>query len=389
MKSTLVNLLIGILAIGYVQSDCSDDVDIEKQGDLKSLSGCSTYSGKITFKNAGISEVSFSDLEKLEGELKISGDKAISGISFPKLKTANKITIANLTGLGKLDFPKLSEVTELVLQDLTPLQQLTFNGGLSKVGKFEISRTQLTKVDGLSFESVDSVKLFSNVNLQEINFPKLKQTKGEVRFEANNVAAKIQALKLETVGGDVYYTNSSVFSAPEIKEVKGLVHLAGCSDTKFEFKKLEKIGKSLTLTTNLKLKEALFPVLAELTHDGILVVNNPNLKKLDIKGLEKVAGGFTIENPSIATLNLSNQISVDGAISVFANLTCEGEGAFYERIGGHASGSINCTNSNGNGDLKLNDTDSGSKNSEPSASLTSVQFSSIPLLALFAGFYLL
>ncbi|KAK7202661.1 hypothetical protein BZA70DRAFT_285684 [Myxozyma melibiosi] len=289
------------------------EVTATAQADLDSLSSCTTFSGNIILAET-LSSATITGIQEIEGNLICKNNTQISSISAPSLQSiGGAFTLNGLTVLGTLSFPELTSIGSINWVTLPAIDSLTFTTGVTSCDQIYISDTDLSTLNGITLDSVTTLDINNNLNLNEIEMPLTSVSdqidvsfNGETTISfpnliwANNLTFQdvesISTPKLQTVNASyiLISNNFEKLSAPNLTSVGGLSIIKNDDLTSISFPKLATIGSAgLEISNNTQLEEFSFPKVSAIS--GAIVLSG-SFDNATFDDLTLVRGAVTISS---------------------------------------------------------------------------------------------
>lgn len=271
-------------------ADCSisGTTTITASADATALASCTTYSGSVAIQTGlstptdtnGHQQIQVDNLQKIDGNLTITGVQDLAQITFSSLKEiTGGCLFSFLSGLAIINIPNLSFVKQLNLTALPVLQTLNFgNVGVTKAQSILITNTGLSSLDGLdNLESVDSIDINNNQALQNITMKKVLSISKSLSIVDNNgltTGLNVDFPLLQTAQ-NITFRNCSDIKLPALQNVTEDLGFYGNAFTSFSADNLTTLG-SLIFDNNAQLTNATFSSVTSI-NESFLITNNPGL----------------------------------------------------------------------------------------------------------------
>lgn len=281
-------------------ADCSisGTTTITASADATALASCTTYSGSVAIQTGlstptdtnGHQQIQVDNLQKIDGNLTITGVPALAQISFGSLKEiTGSCLFAFLSGLASVNMPALNSVKQLNLTALPVLQTLNFGTeGVTKAQSILITNTGLSSLDGLNnLESVDSIDINNNQALQNITMKKVISISKSLSIVDNyglTTGLNVDFPLLQTAQ-NMTFRNCSDIKLPAIENVTEDLGFYGNAFVTFSANNLTTLG-SLILDNNAQLTNATFSSLTSI-NESFLITENPEMHI--VNGFQAVA----------------------------------------------------------------------------------------------------
>ncbi|CCD25769.1 Sps2p NDAI_0F04510 [Naumovozyma dairenensis CBS 421] len=270
--------------------------DAEELRELQN--NCLSVTGSIEIlSNYTDTNVEFGNLKNIEGDLKIANSPYINKIHGNQLQNVHgKFTILNLTSVASIKLPSFIYTESIDWETLPVLTEAQIHQDISDVKNIIISDTSLSQIGRLGeIKELEIFNINNNRFLENIEMDLIRVTK-ELTIHAN-----AKELELEM---------------PNLVSVKNLT----VRDTsKVSFPKLQQVNSSMEFIENF-FEELEIPTL--LSIDGTLgIIDNVNLKKIDLKNVTNVDGGIMVSNNSkLNKIDFLPQLrQVGGAVQLEGN----------------------------------------------------------------------
>ncbi|CAO3614048.1 unnamed protein product [Mucor hiemalis] len=237
-------------------------------------------------------------VEQLIGDLIMAGNTDLAMFSAPDLqKVDGQVKISNHTILNKVSFPKLTEANTFSMAVLPALEEISFPAGLAKVNDMRIEDTRAPKVDGFRPETLKSFTLLSNNYMKSFDFSSVKEVTNDILVLGNNHAMSFNADKLATIKTATFF-NLADIQMPSLTQIKSDISFHENEFLSIALDKLSTIGGTMTIANNNKLTETSFKNLT-LVNGALSIGNNSQLNSIEgfpvlseIHGTVDLAGSF-------------------------------------------------------------------------------------------------
>lgn len=172
-----------------ITAGCEKDLKVVTQADFDSIKSCAIFKGTISIEHIAASQLKMEGVEQLIGDLIMAGNTDLAMFSAPDLqKVDGQVKISNHTILNKVSFPKLTEANTFSMAVLPALEEISFPAGLAKVNDMRIEDTRAPKVDGFRPETLKSFTLLSNNYMKSFDFSSVKEVTNDILVLGNNHA---------------------------------------------------------------------------------------------------------------------------------------------------------------------------------------------------------
>lgn len=292
---------VAVIGLAVAQTSICNQATatINSQADATALAAsCSTVNGAISIGSTVVGAISLDGIQQIKGDLSVIGAVNMTGLSGKDLNSiGGTMRLNRLTILSNLGFPQLTSVLGLDWQVLNALQQLGFTTGLRKAGTVLISDTQLTTLDGINLEQVESIDINNNPYLGTFRTQIANITKS-LNINANAANLQVEFPNL-LWAQNMTLRNISSISIPLLQNVT----------TTFGF------------YDSLNLAEIKAPNLT-LVGGDVAFINNPTLFNISMPVLKTVGGGVTVQaDKSLLTIDGFPSLKTTGAINMSGNFT--------------------------------------------------------------------
>lgn len=317
--SPIVRLALPVLAAaGSAYAACSASggtATIQNSGDATAFASCSTFSGSIAIETGATGPIAIDGIKKLDGNLIARNNSNIEVISANDLEEIGTFELNELSKLHTVTFPKLKTVDKLSWIGLPVLQNLGFTEKITQASEINIQNTELQSLEGIDLEKADTVYIANNPYISEIAM-QVESIGTSLILEGNNAevnvtfpnliwafnmtfrnCSSVEVASLESLNGSLgmYGNVFSDFKAPNLTEIGGALAIVSNTElTNISFPELTDVGFNLEVANNTKLRELTgFPKLKSI--NGALDFNG-NMTKVDLPALNYVKGAFNIQS---------------------------------------------------------------------------------------------
>lgn len=290
-------------------------------------------------------------------------------------------TLTGNTILSTLNLAQLTTVGTLNFTALPALESLGLVSGITSAESIIVSDTGLNALEGINVFELKIFDVNNNGDLETIDSGLQKVT--NLLSVAHNADKADVSLGQLTEAQSVSFDSINSVSAPNLTKIDGGLSLSNSYFDKLEFKKLQSIGNSLSITQNDELDELDFPQLK--TIGGALqVIDNEALKSFDgfpklstiggsvtldgkfdngtFESLSRVAGGFNLTS--------TGDLSCSEFVKLNDNGDIKGD-KFYCRGASSTVSSSSSKSGNSNGQSTGSSSDSSSDSSSSSSEASS------------------
>lgn len=258
---------------------CSDTTaDVKSTQDALDIGKCGKFKGNIQIGNETDSQLTFTGLQEVGGDLTCLNNAGLISLSAPTLKKVGGIfKLEGLAVLSTLDMSSLNEVKELQLLHLGGLSRLGFGTeGIKTADRVEISDTRLNAIEGVNVQSLAKMDINNNKHLAKFD-SSIRNLTDVLNINANGLGGadggfQVAMPNLEWIA-NMTISNVTEFKVPSLTNVTGNMRF----DSNF--------FESFSAANLTEVKDGEFSF-----------VSNSNLKNISLPMLERVGGGFTIAN---------------------------------------------------------------------------------------------
>lgn len=251
-----------------------------------SISTCTVLSGTISIASQATGSINLDGVEQINGSLIASFAKNISSLSSSTLQRISKsFSLRYLSGgtpalLKNLSFPLLTEVDDVGWQGLPEDVALNFSAGFSFVNTFDITRTNLSNLEGINLKNCNSLNIASNNRLRSIILP-IETAKRDISISGNGPGLSVNLTRLLTVG-DLNLEEVDYVYLPRLQTLEDIL-IRNTSLSGFDANSVTFIKNKLIATANPSITSISLLSLAEAS--SIEVTNNTLLRFLDFDSL--------------------------------------------------------------------------------------------------------
>lgn len=297
LSGNLVKEDVTIEALPRLQEICEKEkYDIKTQSDLNSLlNTCQKVSGSILISNEYQEpSVNFGNLQSIEGDLKICDTKSVMNIIAPSLrKIGGEFKVRNLTSLVSLDIASIEDLNVVGWEIVPLLNNIVLNAGSTKMNKLIISDSALPnvncikKIKNINYLGINNNRFLENIDLD------MEMVNDKLDIYSNAQDTSIQLSKLESVG-DLSIRNSKTVNFPNLKHVNKSLDIIENYFTDLKLEELKKVSGTVG------------------------IIDNNNLKNVNMKNIEFIDGGLLIiNNTKVSSINfLPNIKTIGGALQI-------------------------------------------------------------------------
>ncbi|KAI9282429.1 hypothetical protein BC943DRAFT_281584, partial [Umbelopsis sp. AD052] len=293
--------------------DCSTDVVIKSQADIKALGTCQVFAGKITVSQVPIEELDFTGLQEVRGEMLFTDINSVTKVSLPDLKVVSGgLRFESVRDLHAISMPKLIAVGNFVLSTAPALTTLDFSAGLSQANAITVSDTTATEVRGINVAKVQSLIVDNNHYLKSVNLSSITDINDSVRIAANAPGFNVDLSNLQTLKS-ADFRNIEGILLSSLNKIDGDLTFISNTFNSLDIPKLKTVAKTITIGSSNNLSKL---GMQELTFVGgaLSVGDNPHLTIIDsfpklneVDGTVDITGGYDdLQMPSLTDVSTFN-----------------------------------------------------------------------------------
>jgi len=267
-------LIVAALALSPVvlaqKNACkADEVEIQSDGDVSQLSGCSVIEGSIIV-GPDVTTFILPDAKDIKGDFVIEKASDLLTIDAQNLeRIRGSFYLRELTILNAMNLPKLAEVGDIDWVTLPALQSI--NAAIVKADNVKIADTNLLSLAGINLKSTGFFDINNNRFLKNVEVDLVNVTEAlTITFNKPGVIASFP--KLESAR-NITFRDAGSISLPSLKKVEN----------------------SIAFVNN-SIENVFLPNLTEVTKGSISFYSNRALTNISAPLLEKVGGTFQIAN---------------------------------------------------------------------------------------------
>lgn len=312
MKTVLPALAMAGSA--YAACSASATTTIQNQGDATALASCSTFSGSIAVATGTTDDISLDGIKTLKGNLVVEKNDKMKRLSASQLETLDgEMKLDGATQLFNIDFPKLKTIDSIKWNALPNLLNLGFNAEVEKAAKIDIQNTALRSLKGINIEQVDTIFIANNGFINDISM-QLGNVSDSLTFADNNEDVKVDLPNLIWAANMTFRFCGSV-SVPSLETLNGSLGLYNNGFETFSAPNLTTIGQALALVANEKMSNLTFPMLSKI-NGNLQITNNTKLDKIDgFPVLERIGASFDMSG-NMSTIETAKLNYVKGAFNL-------------------------------------------------------------------------
>lgn len=345
-------------------------------------------------------------LKQFYGDLTITRATQATSVNAPTLELiSGAFTLSGNTILSTVNLAQLTTVGTLNFTALPALENLGLASGITSAESIIVSDTGLNALEGINVYRLKVFDVNNNGDLETIDSGLQKVTDSlSVAHNADKADVSFDQL---TEAQSISFDSINSVSAPNLTKVDGGLSLSNSYFDKLEFKSLQTIGNSLSITTNDELEELDFPQLKSIG-GALQIIDNEQLKSFDgFPKLSTIGGSVTLDGAfdngtfdSLSRVAGGFNLTSTGDLSCadFVKLNDNGDirgDKFYCKGASSTVSSSSSKKGNSNGEStgsSESDSDSSSSSSSESSSSSSKKSDGISnhngakLMSVIAGF---
>ncbi|EGW34960.1 3-prime end of extracellular mutant protein [Spathaspora passalidarum NRRL Y-27907] len=318
-----------------VTKDCSfSDFTATQSAQVAQVAACPTAVGDITIYGDAFGNIDLTGLEQVYGDLSIKNATKAAGVNAPTLQlVSGSLELNANTILSNLNLAQLTTVGTLNFNALPALETTGLTAGITSADSVIISDTGLSSLTGINVFELKTFNVNNNDQIETINSGLKRVTDTlDISYNAEKVDVTLDQL---TGANNIILQSINSISAQNLTVANGSVAVSSSSVDKVQFKKLQTIGKSLTINKNDDLEELDFPKLTSI--GGALEISDndkldsfdgfPQLKTIGgsvnmngtfnngtFESLQRVAGGFTLKTDGELSCQAFNKLNSNGDV---------------------------------------------------------------------------
>lgn len=242
-------------------------------------------------------EVALDGIQQIVGSLIVNNATLLSTLSGSTLNSiSGTMNLTDLTVLSTLQFPELKKVGVINFITLPALQTFTFTNVINTCSSVTISDTQLSSLDGINLDTVDTMVINNNRFLMTIS-TQVANITDSLDIDSNGQNLAIEFPNLIWAGNMTFRNTSSI----TMQSLASINNTLGIYENFFESiaaPNLTTVGGQLAL------------------------VANPSLNNVTMNALTTVGGLEIANNSELITINQFQKLkTVTGALDVTGNYT--------------------------------------------------------------------
>lgn len=291
-----------------------NEFQIHSQEDLQELSNCEVLIGNVIVQDFDYPIITFTNLEKILGNLTIKKCPEVVRIEAPCLELiSGSYTMVELTSVALISYPALKWVNVLDWRILPILSNVHFNNEIQGIESITIADTSLTGFSGFLANKIDNLDINNNRFLDTIE-SNVEIIRGKLHISANANDAKVLLPKLKKINR-VSISNVERLNLDELESVDDSLSLTNNYFQQIKFPKLNYVGGTLSLKNNEMVNDLEFPNLNELG-GGLVLTNNSLVERVNFLPSLRIIGGALELIGAIKEISLKNLKLCKGSAKV-------------------------------------------------------------------------
>lgn len=380
------------MATGVMAVSCSDKTaDVKSTQDALDIGKCEKFKGNIQIGNETDSQLKFTGLEEVGGDITCTNNAGLVSLSAPDLKKVGGIfKLEGLAVLSTLDMGSLNSVKELQLLHLGGLSRLGFGTeGIKSADRVEISDTRLNSIEGVNVQSLAKMDINNNRHLAKFD-SSIRNLTDVLNINANGLGGadggfQVALPNLEWIA-NMTISNVTEFKVPSLTNVTGNMRFDSNFFKSFSAANLTEVKDGeFSFVSNSNLQNISIPML-ERIGGGFTIANNTDLNKVDGFPALKDIGGAVALRGSFTDVELPALKDVRGTFTIKSTEDIENSCKRFEDNSAALAIAPDCKGkvANANDDTSSGD-DSGNGDDKSAASPLSMSMSAVISLAAVAG----
>ncbi|ODV65474.1 putative GPI-anchored extracellular protein [Hyphopichia burtonii NRRL Y-1933] len=306
-----------------VSKGCSfKDFTATASSQVQSVAACATAVGDVTIQGDSFGSIELTGVEQFYGKLTIQNATKAETLNAPSLQlVSGDLVITANTVLSTLNLAQLTTVGTFNLNALPALEKTGLSSGITSADEIIISDTGLTSLDGINVYKLKVFNVNNNGDIESIDSGLQKVTDTlSISYNAEKVDVSLDDL---TEANVVYLQSINSLSVSNLTKITGSLSLDSNSIDKIEFKGLESVGKSLSISENDDLEELDFPQLSSIG-GALKVEDNEELSSFDGFPKLKTIGGSVVLSGKFdnGTFDSLNKVSGGFNLTSTGDLSC-------------------------------------------------------------------
>lgn len=289
---------------------------------MQSVAACATAVGDVTIQGDSFGSIELTGVEQFYGKLTIQNATKAETLNAPSLQlVSGDLVITANTVLSTLNLAQLTTVGTFNLNALPALEKTGLSSGITSADEIIISDTGLTSLDGINVYKLKVFNVNNNGDIESIDSGLQKVTDTlSISYNAEKVDVSLDDL---TEANVVYLQSINSLSVSNLTKITGSLSLDSNSIDKIEFKGLESVGKSLSISENDDLEELDFPQLSSIG-GALKIEDNEELSSFDGFPKLKTIGGSVVLSGKFdnGTFDSLNKVSGGFNLTSTGDLSC-------------------------------------------------------------------
>lgn len=315
--------------------ETSNGIYIGNNGELEivAMENLNYIGGDFYLHNNSLNTIKFEKLSNIIGNLRFYNENQIEEINFIELKNINNslliynnnnlksLKLNNLTNIeNSIEISNCSKLKYIEMKNLIIVKYYLLLQNLNELLNIDFSNFDSTTHNNYSFYYENrhaqlSIEIKNCNRIEEINFPKLKNTAGGMYINGNSNLKKININELKVLGDSLIINNNNLIEEinfNSLNECKQDFFIRGEKSIKIiEMPNLFSIKNRLYISENENLEILKFNKIVS-TGNEIKIYNNKSLKIIEMPKLKTITDYILIEGlPVLNDLNLNSLESVN------------------------------------------------------------------------------
>ncbi|KAL6947402.1 hypothetical protein ACO0QE_002286 [Hanseniaspora vineae] len=279
---------------------------------------CSTVTGDLIFQNYVDPIINLGSIKVIQGSLVVEESSSLVRFEAPQLKeVGHEFKLKRLTSLTSIYMENLSTVETIMWKVLPILSTAQLGSSFKKTKKIIISDTSLTSFDGChNLKELSVLNLNNNRFMEEITCD-VESVSQQLSIAANARDIAISLKELQWAN-NITIRESSKIELPKLESVKNSMEFIDNYFSTLKIPNLENIGGTLGLLENRNLKTIDMNNLTEIS-GGIMISKNSQLKSIDFFSKLQQIGGAIQFDGTIDKVEFPKLKLVKGSVSIISD----------------------------------------------------------------------
>lgn len=273
--------------------ECEPTSSISSMNELSLIHECQVINGDLVFENFQDPMIELKTLIEVNGNLIIKGSPELTRIEAPNLQAIEgSLHLEELTRLSIISFPSLERVSALNWKVIPLLSYTKFSSDIKDIKSIVISDTSLTGFSGFLTKKLDMLDVNNNRFL-EVLTSNVEEISGKLHIASNAPNLLLDLPQLTKVE-NISIHNLKQVDLSNLKEIQQSVSINENAFENLELPNLQKIGGTLSVSTNVNLASINMESLQEI-NGGLMFSNNSKIHNINfLSNLSKVDGGLEL-----------------------------------------------------------------------------------------------